>query len=106
MKEASRFFEIFDSIKDGICLLDAEARILYSNRGMLNHSETSSAFTGCKCSDVMHDTRNLIDECPFLKACDTHSREDLDFKKNDRWLKCDALGSSVSLRLGHRCGAV
>lgn len=60
---------VFESIGDGICILDAEGRIVRCNAAMLSLlGESPPAIEGRPCWEAIHRGGGPAEECPFLRA--------------------------------------
>ncbi|MBS4056490.1 MAG: PAS domain S-box protein [Bacteroidales bacterium] len=80
LRQASaNWHKTFNAIQDAIVLLDAEQRIVMSNKAFskLQHSENSSLFHQ-KCFCLVHKSQCPVDGCPFRKAAVSRQRETME----------------------------
>jgi len=66
---------VVESIGDGICIIDAEFRILYENK---THRDAFGEHTGEYCYAAYHNKNETCDECPValvFKNGKSHTRE-------------------------------
>lgn len=85
-ESAQKWQTTFDAISDAVCLLDLKGRILQCNIAMTKLlGKPSSEIIGCKCCGLIHGTSEPITECPFVRMCETHQRETMDFSIGSQW---------------------
>jgi len=71
-KEKQRFLEsVFDTIQDGIILLDRDFNIIRVNRWMEKKYASKMPLTGKKCYTVFQNTQESCIECPYITAFET-----------------------------------
>ncbi|MBE8991753.1 response regulator [Nostoc sp. LEGE 12450] len=76
----------FDSIKDGVCLVDTEGIILRCNRAMMElFSKPSHEILGCVHHELMGAELGIGDGACFRRAKETHQRQVLEFQSTERW---------------------
>ncbi len=62
----------FDSMGDGVFVLDKERNVVMANKAMASMLDTTSEkLVGRKCHDVTHKRCEPIDECPFLDVIES-----------------------------------
>ncbi|MEW5802815.1 MAG: PAS domain S-box protein [bacterium] len=103
---AARQWQVtFDTISDGVCLLDQEGKIIQCNRFMLNLlGQPESEIVGRRCSELI--------ECPCLDpegACfkrlrESGQRESFDWQTGSRWFRISL--DPVRDEAGRLAGAV
>lgn len=64
----SFFHSIFNSVTDGISVIDTEMNILYANRAMEEWQARGLPFVGKKCYQIRHCRNACCDLCPSRKA--------------------------------------
>jgi len=73
---SERFLEaIFDSIQDGISVLDQEMKIVRTNKAMKEWYAHSLPLEGKKCFEAYHGRSKPCKVCPTIRAFDTSSLE-------------------------------
>ncbi|MCX6690968.1 MAG: PAS domain S-box protein, partial [Methanoregula sp.] len=85
---ALRWQSTFDSTQDGICIVDADQRILTSNRMMqeIVGVKNTEDIVGRHCYEVVHKTTGPIPGCPFVRMRNSRTREQMELKIGDRWV--------------------
>ena len=63
---------VFNSIQDGLCVLDTEMNVLRVNPAMEKWYEHSMPLVGKKCYQVYHQANKPCDFCPVLETYKTH----------------------------------
>lgn len=77
---------IFDAIKDAVCLLDGEGKILKCNKAMTKLTvKPSGKLIGQHCYEIMHGTLKPIKDCPVVRMRKTHRRETTELKIGERY---------------------
>ncbi|HWQ65858.1 MAG TPA: PAS domain S-box protein [Methanospirillum sp.] len=76
----------FDTISDAVWILDKESRIIRCNAA----TETLFGLSGDEilgrhCFEVVHNSSEAIEECPFQCTMQSGSRGALELQKGDRW---------------------
>jgi PAS domain S-box-containing protein len=85
---AQQWRTTFDAITDGVCLTDAEGRILRCNMAMKNLlGKLFSEIIGRTCWELMHGTSEPIEGCPLVRIRETRRRETLVLPIGDRWFR-------------------
>ncbi len=76
----------FDTVQDGVCLLDKDQRIIRCNQVMAtlfpNHGEN---LIGKHCWEVVHNAINPLFDCPINKMRKSLKRESIEIKLDNRW---------------------
>lgn len=76
----------FDTVQDGVCLLDKDQRIIRCNQVMSNFFPNyQENMIGKRCWEVVHNATNPMIECPINKMRKSLKRESVELKLNDRW---------------------
>jgi PAS domain S-box-containing protein len=74
LKKSERFLQnIFDTIQDGISVLDKELNIVQVNNTMEKWYAHAMPFTGKKCYEVYHGRTKRCKICPSIRALETGS---------------------------------
>ncbi len=78
----------FHAVPDAILILDAEQRVVRSNRAAesLFHC-AREALTGKHCWEIVHGTREPMPDCPVLRMRRSRRREQMDLPHNGRWFR-------------------
>lgn len=72
LRASELFFQsVFDTIQDGITVLDPQMNILKMNRAMELWYQPKKPYLGKKCYEVYHHRKSTCDGCPAQKAIDT-----------------------------------
>ncbi len=78
----------FNSVGDAIWILDAEQRVLHSNKATEHILHCSAQeVAGKHCWEVIHGTTKPIPNCPLLRTKKSLQRESLELQLGERWLK-------------------
>lgn len=86
LSSAREWQTTFDSIKDGVCLVDIEGIILRCNRAMMQlFSKPSHEILGCVHHELMGAELGIGDGACFRRAKETHQRQVLEFQSTRRW---------------------
>ncbi|RPH34463.1 MAG: PAS domain-containing sensor histidine kinase [Bacteroidales bacterium] len=93
-KNEAKFIDIaaqwqitFDTVKDGVCLLDSNQRIIRCNKVMTElFPQMGKNMIGRKCWEVVHGIKEPLNECPILKMKKTLQRENIELKVESKWL--------------------
>ncbi|MFN6466356.1 MAG: response regulator [Nostoc sp. DedVER02] len=76
----------FDSINDGVCLVDREGKILRCNRAITQlFCKPAQEILGCVHHELMGAQLGIGDGACFRRAKETHQRQVLEFKSRERW---------------------
>ncbi|BAZ15830.1 PAS/PAC sensor hybrid histidine kinase [Calothrix sp. NIES-4071] len=76
----------FDSINDGVCLVDREGIILRCNRAMTQlFCKPHHEILGCNHYELMRAEMGMGDGACFRRAKETHQRQILEFESQGRW---------------------
>jgi PAS domain S-box-containing protein/putative nucleotidyltransferase with HDIG domain len=85
---AHKWRTTFDAIRDAICLLDPDGRVLQCNQAMLALTGTSfDAILGRPCWKALYGYRRQVDDCPLIRMKQSLHREESIFFADNRWLK-------------------
>lgn len=88
---AKEWQETFDSTADSICLLDSEQNIIRANSAFVeNFSNKGSELSQRKCWELVHKTKQPIDNCVVAKCLNSKKREYLEFQDNDKYFIASA----------------
>lgn len=83
---ATQWQTTFDTVQEGICLIDNNQQIVRCNKVMYEQFPNSGDnMIGKKCWEVIHQTTALLPECPIIKMKKTLQRESVEQKIGDRW---------------------
>jgi len=86
LDSAKQWRTTFDSISDAVCLLDTEGKIIRCNQSMKNLLQKPfKEVIGQHCYKLMHNSTDFIENCPMKQMLNTHSREKLELKLDDKW---------------------
>ncbi|MCX8043005.1 MAG: response regulator [Desulfobacterota bacterium] len=84
---AHEWQETFDAIEDGICLIDAQQRIVRHNKAFVRFvAKPDHGIIGRRCWQVVHGTDEALPDCPVLKAAKSLRRESLELDLRDKIL--------------------
>jgi len=76
----------FHAMRDGVCLLDWESRIVRCNQAMADIlGRPLNQIVGRPCWQLVHGTSGPIDGCPMVRMSETDRRETLVLGMGDRW---------------------
>lgn len=77
----------FDSISDVIWLLDVDSRIIRTNKAAVEMLNTpAEKMLGNNCWQVVHGTKEPIQDCPFEQLKKTKERATAEIQVGDKWL--------------------
>jgi PAS domain S-box-containing protein len=75
----------FDSVSDGICVLDQQHRILMSNNAMCRLFNTDrEQLKGRHCWEIVHGTDHPLEGCPVIRMQQTGHHESLELDLGDK----------------------
>lgn len=75
----------FDSIRDLVFVLDADNKIVRSNKAAVLASATATEeVIGLKCYDVMHSPDTHPQDCPFERMRESLTREEMEMRFGER----------------------
>ncbi len=78
----------FDTISDGICVLDSDSRITQCNKAMLDIvGKPCQEVVGHHCYEFVHGTTEPIKECPLTRMRETQQRESTVLPLGDQWFE-------------------
>ncbi len=78
----------FDSVNDAISLINIEGKILQCNKAMASLlDKTVLEVMGSTCWELVHNTSERIEGCPFMRMQETHQREIIRLPSGDRMLQ-------------------
>lgn len=76
----------FDTVQDGVCLLDKDQRIIRCNQVMIDFfPNNGKSMIGKYCWEVIHDSSKVLEECPINIMRKSLKRESIELKINDKW---------------------
>ena len=85
---AHKWRTTFDAIRDAICLLDPDGRILQCNQAMLTLTGASfDAILGRPCWEALYGHRCPLGDCPLIRMKQSLHREELIISGDNRWIK-------------------
>ncbi|MEW6141738.1 MAG: PAS domain S-box protein [Chloroflexota bacterium] len=83
---AEQWQSTFDSVNDGICLMNSESVILRCNRAMSRITgKDESQLVGHHYWEVVHDTSKRPELCPFIPMLKSRARETAQWQFTGRW---------------------
>ncbi|WP_375472277.1 response regulator [uncultured Nostoc sp.] len=87
LSSAREWQTTFDSINDGVCLVDREGIILRCNRAMMQiFGKPSQEILGCAHHKLLMEAElGIGDGTCFRRAKETHQRQILEFQSQERW---------------------
>lgn len=78
----------FDAVRSAVWILDADQRILRSNRAASRLFEHDMvAMIGKHCWEIVHGTTEPIPQCPFLRMRRSLQRETMDLQVGEHWFE-------------------
>ena len=90
-KSASQWQTTFDAVKDAVCLLSFDQRILRMNKAMREiFPESGPELIGRPCWEVVHGTKEPWNECPVQKMEKSLQREVAELELSGRWFDITA----------------
>ncbi|MCX5848733.1 MAG: PAS domain S-box protein [Deltaproteobacteria bacterium] len=76
----------FDSVRDAICLLDADQRVIRCNKAMKHmFGLTQDDLTGRFCWEIVHGTSEPLPVCPVTKVLKSHKLEEIEIQMKEKW---------------------
>jgi len=95
----------FDAIRDAVCILDPEGKILRCNKAMSELlGKPFTEILGQQCWELVHCTSQPIEGCPVRLMRKTRKRETLELPMGERWF--DTIADPVFDKQGNIIGAV
>ncbi|MDZ8030462.1 response regulator [Nostoc sp. DedSLP04] len=86
LSSAREWQTTFDSMKDGVSLVDQEGRIMRCNRAMMQlFNKPSHEILGYAHHELMGAKLGIGDGTCFRRAKQTHQRQILEFQSQERW---------------------
>ena len=87
LSSAREWQTTFDSINDGVCLVDREGIILRCNRAMMQiFGKPSQEILGCAHHKLLMEAElGIANGTCFRRAKETHQRQILEFQSQERW---------------------
>ncbi len=74
LQESKAFFQnIFDTIQDGITVLDTDMNIVRINKAMEQWYQPKIPYTGKKCYEAFHGRYHICKDCPAAKTLESGS---------------------------------
>jgi len=110
IKDTERFLQlVFDGIKDGICVLDADFNIQLVNEFMERSYASEMPLVGKKCYEAYHRSDKHCEVCPSLRALKTGKfcTDEIIYRtggKDEGWLELSAF--PLTDETGHVVGVV
>lgn len=106
LKQAIDSWDIsFNSINDGMALLDENQNIIQCNDAFLKlMNKTREEVLGSYCHNIVHNTEYPIEQCPFVKMKISKSRETMEMNING--LICNVLVDPILDKDNNIIGAV
>jgi PAS domain S-box-containing protein len=78
----------FDAVNDAISLINMEGKILQCNKAMASLlGKTAHEIMGSTCWELVHNTSEPIEGCPFIRMRETNQRETTRLPSGDRMLQ-------------------
>jgi PAS domain S-box-containing protein len=72
LQESERFLaSIFDSIQDGLCILDTDLNIVRANPALENWYAPGESLVNKKCYEAIYNATKPCDECPAQRTMET-----------------------------------
>jgi PAS domain S-box-containing protein len=85
---AQQWRTTFDAIGDAVCLLDDDAKIVRCNKAMTDLLGMSySDIHGRNCYELIHDRKEPVQNCPFVRMKKSRRRETQALSLSDKWLE-------------------
>lgn len=85
-ESATQWKTTFDTVNDGICIIDIDQHIVRCNNVMTDlFPKSGKNLIGLNCWEVVHGTNEHFHDCPIKKMKETLQRESLELKFDDRW---------------------
>ncbi len=79
---------VFDKLKDGIFILDADQRIVRCNKAAAELFRLVPEQTiGKRCFEIVHGTPSPFADCPFQRTIVSRQRERKEIQVGDRWFE-------------------
>ncbi|MCX6087766.1 MAG: PAS domain S-box protein [Caldiserica bacterium] len=87
LKESARKWNItFDTIGDGVVLMDAEQNIRQCNKAFADFlGKPFSEIVGRKCYRLVHGNDCPVEDCPFIKTKQSKQRESMELRLKDHF---------------------
>ena len=87
LEESTRKWNItFDTIGDGVVLMDAEQNISQCNKSFTDFlGKPFSEIIGRKCYSLVHGSDCPVEGCPFIRTKQSRHRESMEFKLKDHF---------------------
>ena len=87
--------ETFNAITDSVCILDKDGgKILHCNKAMTRLlKKPYNEIIGQSCCEILHNTKEPIKKCPYVRMLNTRRSEETDIQIGDKWvnIKVDPL---------------
>ncbi|NTV37534.1 MAG: PAS domain S-box protein, partial [Anaerolineaceae bacterium] len=88
LEAAAQWKSTFDSVPDGICLLDNERRILRANQAMADmFLMQTHEMIGKHCWEVVHLANDPFCNCPFPCVESSLSHQSMEISRGNQWLE-------------------
>lgn len=76
----------FDTVKDGICLLNNQQQIVRCNKAMTElFPNCNKSMLGKPCWEGVHGILDPLHDCPIIKMKQSLKRESIEIKVDERW---------------------
>lgn len=91
VREREEFLQsIFDSIQDGIAVLDEDLNIIEVNSSMEEKYEEKKPLAGKKCYKIHHDRESPCPDCPTIRAFEDGEPHSQVLKADEKWINLSA----------------
>jgi len=81
-----RWHTTFDAMRDAVCILDPEGKIMRCNKAMSEFlGKPFTEILGQCCYEIVHSASQPIEDCPVLLMRNTRIRETLELPMGERW---------------------
>jgi PAS domain S-box-containing protein/putative nucleotidyltransferase with HDIG domain len=85
---AQKWRSTFDAMRDAVCLLDGEGKVLQCNQAMASLVERPfNELIGRSCCELTHGFSEPTEDCPLIRMATSHRMESLVIPWGDRWLE-------------------
>jgi len=78
----------FSAMSDSVSIIDLDGNISQCNAATLSlFNIKEEDIKGKKCFELVHGTKDFVDDCPLVWMKDSRQPESMTFKKNELWLE-------------------